>query len=131
MATIFKRLGEGDAGSASGMSAVDLGAFTLTALRNGSGNLELINWRTGPAVTRQSDSGHQAGSVSGIAATRVRDLTITAVRNGSDALELISWNDGGGQGPITRRSNSSNQAGAASLIAVKPLPSVTGVITAL
>jgi hypothetical protein len=51
------------------------GAFTLTAVRNGSGNLELINWRTGPTITRQSDSGNQAGAVSEIATTRVRSLT--------------------------------------------------------
>jgi hypothetical protein len=131
MATTFKRVKDGNAGNASHIAVNDRGFFTVTAVRNGSGNLELIDWRTGDSVSRLADSANQAGAVSEIATTIVRNLSITAVRNGSGALELISWDDGGGQGPIKRRADSGNQAGAASLITVKPLPSATGVITAL
>jgi hypothetical protein len=132
MSTTFQRISDNHAGTASRIVAADRGAFTLTALRNGSGNLELINWSTGgAAVKRINDSGNQAGSIGEVAVTTVRNLAITAVRNGSNALELISWDDNSGQGPIVRRADSGHQAGEASLIAVKALASATGVVTAL
>ena len=132
MSTTFQRISDNHAGTASRIVAADRGAFTLTALRNGSGNLELINWSTGgAAVKRVNDSGNQAGSIGEVAVTTVRNLAITAVRNGSNALELISWDDNAGQGPIVRRADSGHQAGEASLIAVKALASATGVVTAL
>ena len=131
MTTSFKRVSDAHAGTASRIVAADRGFFTLTALRNGSGNLELINWRTGDTVQRVNDSGNQAGSIGEVAMTTVRDLAVTAVRNGSGALELISWQDGSGQGPIVRRADSGHQAGEASHIVVKPLASATGVVTAL
>lgn len=121
--TTFARISDSDAlaGDATHITLNELGFFSLTAVRTGSGNLELINWRTGDTVARVSDSGNQAGEVHGIAITRNLNRTVTAVRNGSGNLELISWDDGSGQGNITRLADSGNQAGAVGWFAIQPL----------
>jgi hypothetical protein len=61
MATFIRPIAEGTAGEA---SRITVQAFNdsevLTALRNGSGNPELISWHTDPQdnpVTRGADSG--------------------------------------------------------------------------
>lgn len=70
-------------------------------------------------VVRRSDSGVEAaGAVGGVAvATILLDLLVTAVRTGAGKLKLILWrvdSDGG----ITRVSDSDDQAGEASSIAI-------------
>jgi len=127
--TTFTRVGDSGslAGAATDIAIEELGFYSLTAVKTGSGILKLINWGTGgPAsVSRTGDSDDQAGEVSGIAVTRNRNLTVTAVRDGSSDLLLISWNDSTGSGNIARLHDTHGQAGEASLIAIKPGPSKT------
>ncbi len=135
--TTFTRVGDSDslAGEASHIAIEELGFYSLTAVRTGSGNLKLINWGTGAPgpVSRTGDSDDQAGAVSEIAVTRNRNLTVTAVRDGSDDLLLISWNDDAGSGDIARLKDTHGQAGTASLIAIEPGPakSAADLITAV
>jgi hypothetical protein len=87
----FTRISDSGAGEVSAVALSVIGNIALTAVRNGSGNLELITWAIGPdgrGITRMADSGNQAGSISEVA---VAD-NVTAVRNGSGNLELIGWN---------------------------------------
>jgi len=130
MATTFARVNDSDglAGKATNIEINDLGFFSLTAVRTGSGNLKLINWRTGgtDGVARLADSSNQAGEVSEIALTRGLAGTVTAVRTGSGNLKLIAWDDGLGQGPIQRLTDSSNQAGEATLINIQPVDPIGG-----
>jgi hypothetical protein len=135
--TTFTRVGDSGslAGEATDITIEELGFYSLTAVRTGSGNLKLINWGTGAPgpVTRTGDSDDQAGAVSDIAVTRNRDLTVTAVRDGSDDLLLISWNDATGAGDIARLRDTHGQAGTASLIQIAPGPakSAADLITAV
>ncbi|WP_427017123.1 hypothetical protein ACQCSX_00135 [Pseudarthrobacter sp. P1] len=127
--TTFTRVGDSGAlaGAATNITIEELGFFSLTAVRTGSGSLKLINWSTGGPgpVTRDSDSDGQAGAVSAIAVTRNRNLTVTAVRDGSGDLLLISWDDGIGAGPIARLKDTHGKAGAASIVTIVPGPSKT------
>jgi hypothetical protein len=122
MPTLIRPIAEGSAGEA---SRIAVQAFddseVLTALRNGSGNLELIGWRTAPgtaAVIRGADSGTQAGTVGEVALTLMGRRAITAVRSGSDRLLLISWDVPPGLNTITRTWDSGTTAGEASEIAM-------------
>ncbi|GAA2145673.1 hypothetical protein GCM10009825_38590 [Arthrobacter humicola] len=127
--TNFTRVGDSGAlaGAATDIAVEQLGFYSLTAVRTGSGNLKLINWSTGGpgAVTRNSDSDDQAGEVSAIAVARNRNLTVTAVRDGSGDLLLISWDDGIGSGPISRLKDTHGKAGAASIVTIVPGPPKT------
>ncbi|MDQ1366807.1 MAG: hypothetical protein QOE57_2849 [Acidimicrobiaceae bacterium] len=119
MTTLIKPLAAAGAGDATRISVAAFHSREIvTALRNGSGNLELITWHTpdNAMVTRGADSGTQAGAVDEVALTLLDRLAITAVRNGSGNLQLISWSVPEGLGSVTRRG--SNGAGAASHIAV-------------
>jgi hypothetical protein len=117
-------------GFAGEVNAIAIDAFNdseiLTAVKNGSGNLELIAWRCTPAdteVTRVSDSGSQAGSIGEVALSVIGRTAITAVRNGSGNLLMILWNVPLGLGSITRTWDSGTTAGEASRIAMALLPS--------
>ena len=117
-------------GFAGEVNAIAIDAFNdseiLTAVKNGSGNLELIAWRCAPTdteVTRVSDSGSQAGSIGGVALSVILRTAITAVRNGSGNLFMILWNMPPGIGSITRTWDSGTTAGEASRIAMALLPS--------
>ena len=118
-------IAEGSAGRASRIAA---GAFddseVVTALRNDSGDLELIGWRVAPgdfAVTREADSSSQAGQVSEVALALRGRRAVTAVRDGSDRLLLISWDVPPGLGSVTRTWDSGSTAGEASAIAMTVL----------
>jgi hypothetical protein len=117
-------------GFAGEVNAIAIDAFNdseiLTAVKNGSGNLELIAWRCGPTdteVTRVSDSGSQAGSIGEVALSVIGRTAITAVRNGSGNLFMILWDVPPGLGSITRTWDSGTTAGTASRIAMALLPS--------
>ena len=125
MPTLIRPLAEGSAGKA---SRIAVGAFddgeVVTALRNDSGDLELIGWRVAPAdfaVTREADSGSQAGEVSEVALALLGRRAVTAVRSGSDRLLLISWDVPPGLGSVTRTWDSGTTAGEASAIAITAL----------
>jgi hypothetical protein len=94
-ATLIRPIAEGSAGKASRIAVQAFGdSEVLTALRNDSGDLELIGWRTAPgdaAITRGADSGTQAGTANEVALALIGRRAITAVRSGSDRLLLISW----------------------------------------
>jgi hypothetical protein len=93
----------------------------LTALRNGSGNLELISWHTDPqdnVVTRGADSGTLAGTANEVALAIIGRTAITAVRSGSNNLLLISWDVPPGLTTINRLHDSGTAAGEASNIAI-------------
>ncbi|HEX7360844.1 MAG TPA: hypothetical protein VF283_10160 [Bryobacteraceae bacterium] len=117
-------------GFAGEINAIAIGAFNdseiLTAVKNGSGNLELIAWRCAPTdtdVTRVSDSGSQAGSIGEVALSMIGRTAITAVRNGSSNLFMILWDVPVGLGSVTRTWDSGTTAGEASRIAMALLPS--------
>jgi len=85
-------------GFAGDVKAIAIDAFSdseiLTAVKNGSGNLELIAWRCGPAdtdATRVSDSGSQAGSIGEVKLSLIGRMAITAVRDGNGNLFMILW----------------------------------------
>ena len=91
----------------------------MTAMRNGSGNLELIGFVfDGTHVTRPSGSTATAGTVGEVALALVGRTAVTAVRSGSNRLLLISWNAAPGFTSITRRHDSGDMAGEASSIAI-------------
>src|SRR4051812_13477259 len=104
MTTLIRPIADASAGAA---SRIAVQAFSdseaLTALRNGSGDLELISWRTAPqdfAITRAADA--LAGAVQEVVLTLMGRRAITAVRSGSDNLLLISWDVPPGLNTITR-----------------------------
>lgn len=117
-------------GRAGEVSAIAIDAFNdseiLTAVRNGSGNLELIAWRCAPTdtdVTRVSDSGSQAGAIGEVALSVVGRTAVTAVRNGSGRLLMVLWDVPPGLGSVTRTWDSGTTAGEATRIAMAQLPS--------
>lgn len=116
-------------GFAGEVDAIAIDAFNdseiLTAVRNGSGNLELIAWRCAPTdmeVTRVSDSGSQAGAIGEVALSVIGRTAITAVRNGSGNLFMVLWDVPPGLGSLTRTWDSGTTAGEASRIAMALLP---------
>src|SRR5437868_11405754 len=77
MPTVIREFARADAGE---VSTIASGAFSsgklLTAVHNGSDNLELIVWAPDAAnrsLARLSDSGTQAGEVGGIALAMMRE----------------------------------------------------------
>ena len=128
MATTITRISDSDslAGTATRIALDHYGTFdTLSAVRDGSGNLKLIAWRTGQTTSRLADSGDQAGAVSEIALTRTANLAVTAVRAGNDTLKLISWSTGNQLDSIVRQSDSGDQAGEATLIGAQSIGSTS------
>jgi hypothetical protein len=120
--TLIQPIAEGSAGEVNGIAVQAFNdSEVLTALVNGSGNLELISWHTDPAltvVTRGADSGSQAGTAHEVALAIIGRTAITAVQSGSNKLLLISWNVPSGLGSVTRLHDTGSAAGAASNIAI-------------
>ena len=125
------------AGAVSGIAITRNLNRTVTAVRNGSGNLELISWDDGSGqgnISRLADSGNQAGTIGWFAiqslsrADTVADL-VTAVETGANRLKLITWNLDSGTGTLTRLGDSGNQAGEVSMIAASVLGNI--VVTAV
>lgn len=83
--------------SALGTEVIELFGFgpmgtTITAVRNGEGNLELIKWEVaanGANIVPAGDA--VAGAVTEIATMMVRSHIVTAVKNAAGQLEVISW----------------------------------------
>ena len=121
--------GTARAGTVSAVSITALGNSSrtvLTAVKNGSGNLECIAWDVaadGSSIVRRGQPG-QAGSISEVAIVRARNDSegpggssfITAVVNGSGNLEVIAWNYQENPPVISRRGNA--DAGTASNISI-------------
>jgi hypothetical protein len=133
-ATLIRPIADARAG---GATHIAVQAFneneTLTALRNDSGNLQLIGWRTAPndfTVTRGADGEPPAGTAEEVALTLMGRRAITAVRSGSGTLLLISWDVPPGLGAITRLADSGTDAGEASQIAMTAI-SENMLVTAL
>jgi hypothetical protein len=92
----------------------------ITAMKNGSGNLELIGWTVGDNTLTRAATAY-AGAVSDVALTIVGRRAITAVRDGSGNLLLISWDCPNQLASITRAGDSSaSHTGTADLIAITP-----------
>jgi hypothetical protein len=124
MPTVIREFARAGAGE---VSAIAAGVFSsgelLTAVQNGSDNLELITWRpdaANGALTRGPDSGTQAGEVQGIALAMMGSRCLTAVLNANGYLLLIPWaleSDG----TLSRLEVADHQAGKASYITIAPL----------
>jgi hypothetical protein len=125
-------VGTGVAGEASHICVRTFsGTEIMTAMQNGSGNLELIGWLVqGNQVTRPKGSTATAGTVHEVALALVGRTVVTAVRSGSNRLLLISWNAPSNFPSITRLHDSGNAAGEASQIAMAALEGNT-LVTAL
>ena len=133
MATLIRETARAAAGEA---DQIAVQAFSprevLTALRNGSGNLELIMWYADSldrTITRGPDSGTQAGAIDEVVMALLGRRAITAVRNGSGDLLVIPWKLET-DGTLVRSENVNAQAGKASQIAIAPV-SDTMVVTAV
>jgi hypothetical protein len=127
--TITRLAGSARAGSVSAVSITALATSSrtvLTAVKNGSGNLECIAWDVamdGSSIVRRGQPG-EAGSINEVAVVRARNDSegpggasfITAVVNGSNNLEVIAWNFQDNPPIITRRGSSN--AGTASHISI-------------
>jgi hypothetical protein len=101
-------------------SAVDAFGHVVTSVRDGSGDLKLITWNVsanGLVVTRLKDSGNQAGAIGDNSLVNLPDGVVSAVRTAEGSLRLIAWSIAA-DGTITRRSDSADQAGTASLIQI-------------
>jgi hypothetical protein len=137
-AGVFTRLGDSgnQAGAATMVkSAVAAGGRVVTSVRAGDGSLLLIVWGISPngaTLQRLGDSGSAAGAIGGNSLASLSDGVVSGVRTASGSLTLIAWSIDA-SGAITRRSDSGDQAGTASLINLLPVTGVSGVtmVTAL
>jgi hypothetical protein len=117
----FKLVAAGGAGEASNIAVAAFPSGVpefITAMKNGSDNLELIGWTLrDTTLTRAATA--LAGKVSEVALTIVGQRAVTAVRDGSGKLLLISWNCSSQLTSITRAGDSSaSHSGAADLIGI-------------
>jgi hypothetical protein len=100
----FTRMGDSNktaggqaAGRADLVKVAPLGGGTIvTAVKNGSGNLELIAWRVssgGQTIQRLTpmSTPAQAGHIDELSLIVDGANIVTAVRNGSDDLQVINW----------------------------------------
>lgn len=123
MTTHFKPVTTTNAGPSSRIAVRALGRDVITALKNDSGDLQLISWRvtddltTPPKIVRNPGSGH-AGSVGEVALLLLDRRAVTAVRSGAGNLLLISWSLPPNTPQITRLRDSGDDAEAASAIAM-------------
>lgn len=113
----------------------------VTALRNGSGNLELISWRIEPNgnFTRLGDS--HAGGVGSVAITSVGgNLIVTAVQTAHSVLhahgtlKVIAWQVSQNGAKISRigdENHLSGEAGQVSEVAIANISGFPGVLTAV
>jgi hypothetical protein len=128
----FTRLG--DSGNLAGeatmiKSVVAPNDRVVTSVRAGNGDLKLIVWGISPngaTLQRLGDSGSAAGTIGGNSLASLSDGVVSGVRTGSGTLRLIAWSIAA-NGAITRRSDSGEQAGTASLINLLPVTGVGGV----
>jgi len=128
----FTRLG--DSGNLAGEATMIKSALTtagrvVTSVRDGSGNLKLIVWgisANGATLQRLGDSGSAAGAIGGNSLASLSDGVVSGVRTGSGTLRMIAWSIDA-SGAVTRRSDSGEQAGTASLISLLPVTGVGGV----
>ncbi len=92
----------------------------ITATRTQAGTLKLIAWQVAAngGVTRTGDSGDQAGAATSIAIARntTGSRYVTACRTAAGTLRLISWDVNAAGTSLTRRGDSANLAGAATLV---------------
>src|SRR5260370_22841591 len=133
MPTVIREFGRASGGE---VGVIAAGVFSsgelLTAVRNGSDNLELILWdpdAANRALTRGADSGTQAGEVGEIALAMMGSRCLTAVQNANGYLLLIPWaleSDG----TLSRLEVADHQAGKASYLTIAPL-SETLAVTAV
>ena len=133
MPTVMREFARAQAGE---VGAIAAGVFSsgelLTAVRNGSDNLELIVWSPDAnnlTLTRGADSGTQAGEVGEIALAMLGGRCLTAVQNADGKLLLIPWaleSDG----TISRLEIANHQAGKATYLTIAPL-SETLAVTAV
>jgi hypothetical protein len=127
----FTRLG--DSGSQAGeatliRSVVTANGRVVTSVRASNGDLKLIVWgisANGATVQRLHDSGSEAGTISDNSLASFPDGVVSGVRTASGDLKLIGWSIDG-SGNVTRRSDSGDQAGTASLINLLPLSGAGG-----
>lgn len=109
-------------------------AQVVNATRTQAGKLKLIAWQVNAngSITRTGDSSDQAGAATSVSIARQpTDSTfVTAVRTSGGDLKLISWAVNAGGSMITRRGDSGNQAGRASMINVVALTN-TSFVTAV
>ncbi|AUH73377.1 hypothetical protein [Legionella sainthelensi] len=111
-------VGANGAGSASHLAVQPFSSTEiLTAMQNGSGNLELIGWvyNNGDLTRAASPT---AGTAQEVALALLGRKAVTAVRSGSDNLLLISWDASSGLQTITRQHDTAHMAGEASEIAI-------------
>jgi len=91
MPTVIREFARAKAGE---VSVIAAGVFSsgelLTAVRNGSDNLELIVWNP-DTLDRGDDSGTQALEVGEIALAMMGSRCVAAVQNANGKLLLIPW----------------------------------------
>jgi hypothetical protein len=124
MPTVIREFARAEAGEVGALAA---GVFSsgelLTAVRNGSDDLELIAWHPDAAslsFTRGADSGTQAGEIGEVALAMMGHRCITAVQNANGYLLLIPWaieTDG----TISRLEVADHQAGKATYLSIAAL----------
>jgi hypothetical protein len=94
----------------------------INAVRTQAGTLKLIAWDVAPggAISRTGDSSNQAGAASFIAvsANISGSRFVTACRTSAGRLKLISWDVNDAGTTVTRRGDSGDLAGAATLIKI-------------
>src|SRR5262245_13691756 len=95
MPTVIREFARAKAGE---VGAIAAGVFSsgelLTAVRNGSDDLQLIVWdpdATDPPLKRWPDSGTQATEVGEIALAMLGSRCLTAVQNADGKLLVIPW----------------------------------------
>lgn len=114
-------IAENGAGEASHLAVQGLSSSEiLTAMKNGSNNLELIGFYLKDGVLSRGASA-TAGTVGEVALAVFERTAVTAVRSGSNDLLLISWSVGSDVQSIKRLKDSGHAAGEASCITIAPV----------
>ena len=114
------RRGSGTAGDISAVAIPSLGdSRVVAAMRNGSGDLQLIVWDIDGAGNLTRGGSGTAGGISLVAiVARDPSRVVAAMQNGSGDLQLIVW-DIDGAGNLTR--GGSGEAGDISAVAITSL----------
>ena len=131
------RLGDAEAGTVDdiAIAAID-GGNVLTAVRNGSQNLELIGWSVGTdGVIEQWSGGAEAGTIGGTTLTPITGSAssnmLTAVNDGANNLLLIAWQADSSSQIIRRVTDSGGEAGTPGVWAVTSTVTASGALTIL
>ena len=97
----------------------------ITPVRDGAGNLKLINWQIsadGATVKRLGDSGSQAGKSGLVSVVSLGNgQIVTPVRDAAGNLKLIAWQLSADGATIQRLGDSGAQAGKISLLSTTTL----------